>query len=154
MINEEARAGAARHVEDALARGARLLCGGGRVEGLPGAFFQPTLLADVPDGALCFGEETFAPLAPVAPFDTEAEAVARANASRYGLIAYVFTRELGRAFRLMESLEAGTVGINDGLPTTSQCPLGGLKQSGWGRELGSEGMEAFLDTKHVSLGIE
>ena len=86
-------------------------------------------------------------------FDTEAEAIARANASDYGLSAYAFTRDLGRTFRLMESLEAGIIGINDGLPTTSSCPFGGVKQSGWGRELGCEGLDAFLDTKHVSLGI-
>ncbi|MEY3283791.1 MAG: hypothetical protein RIR86_1804, partial [Acidobacteriota bacterium] len=76
-----------------------------------------------------------------------------ANDSIYGLSAYVFTTSLSRAFRLMESLEAGTIGINDGLPTTSQSPFGGAKQSGWGRELGIEGLEAFLETRHVSLGL-
>ena len=76
-----------------------------------------------------------------------------ANDSIYGLSAYAFTNDLSRALRLMENLEAGTIGINDGLPTTSQSPFGGIKQSGWGRELGSEGLDAFLETKHVSLGL-
>jgi succinate-semialdehyde dehydrogenase/glutarate-semialdehyde dehydrogenase len=98
-------------------------------------------------------EETFAPIAPVAAFDTEAEAIERANNSPYGLSAYAFTRDLGRMFRLAESLEAGIIGINDGLPTTTQAPFGGVKQSGWGRELGIEGMDAFLETKHISVGI-
>jgi succinate-semialdehyde dehydrogenase/glutarate-semialdehyde dehydrogenase len=111
------------------------------------------VLADVPADAACMSEETFAPVAPVVPFDNEAEALERANHSQYGLSAYAFTRDLKRAFRLMELLEAGTIGINDGVPTTSQCPFGGVKQSGWGRELGIEGMDAFLETKHVSFGI-
>lgn len=103
--------------------------------------------------AHCMSEETFAPVAPVCPFDTEEEAVRRANASPFGLSAYVFTRDVSRTFRLLESLEAGTLGINDAVPSTSQCPFGGVKQSGWGRELGSEGLEAFLETKHASLGL-
>jgi succinate-semialdehyde dehydrogenase/glutarate-semialdehyde dehydrogenase len=98
-------------------------------------------------------EETFAPVAPVCAFETETEALERANSSPYGLSAYVFTRDVGRIFRVTEALEAGIIGVNDGLPTTSQAPFGGVKQSGWGRELGSEGMDAFLDTKHISIGI-
>ncbi len=137
----------------ALRGGARLLCGGKRVE-RSGCFFEPTILADVPKGSLCMFEETFAPVAPVAAFDTEAEAIEQANHSSFGLSAYAFTRDVGRMFRLSELLEAGMIGINDGLPTTSQAPFGGVKQSGWGRELGMEGMEAFLETKHVSIGIQ
>jgi succinate-semialdehyde dehydrogenase/glutarate-semialdehyde dehydrogenase len=98
-------------------------------------------------------EETFAPIAAIASFETEAEAIERANAAPYGLSAYAFTRDLNRAFRLMEAVEAGMIGINDGLPTTSNAPFGGVKQSGWGRELGSEGLDAFLETKHISLSI-
>jgi len=153
LIDEEAIAKAIEHVEDALRGGARLLCGGKRVE-RSGCFFEPTILADVPKGSLCMFEETFAPVAPVAAFDTEAEAIEQANHSSFGLSAYAFTRDLGRMFRLSELLEAGMIGINDGLPTTSQAPFGGVKQSGWGRELGMEGMEAFLETKHVSIGIQ
>jgi succinate-semialdehyde dehydrogenase/glutarate-semialdehyde dehydrogenase len=153
LINEDAITSATRQVEDAVAKGARLLCGGSRLKDLPGYFFPPTVLADVPDTSLCLCEETFAPIAPVCPFDTEEEAIAKANATQYGLSAYAFTRDLGRTFRLMEQLEAGMMAINDGLPTTSQCPFGGVKQSGWGRELGSEGMDAFLETKHISINI-
>src|SRR6267142_4522002 len=152
LIDDEAVAKAAEHVEDAVRGGARLLCGGQRLPG-PGYFFEPTVLADAPVGALCMQEETFAPIAPVSAFETEAEALERANNSRYGLSAYAFTRDLGRMFRVAEALEAGIIGINDGLPTTSQAPFGGVKQSGWGRELGTEGMEAFLETKHISIGI-
>ena len=152
VINEEGLNKAMEHIEDATKRGARLLCGGKRMN-RKGFFLEPTVLADVPADAACMSEETFAPVAPVCPFDTEAEVIERANNSCYGLSAYAFTRDLKRAFKLMELLEAGTIGINDGVPTTSQCPFGGIKQSGWGRELGIEGMDAFLETKHVSLGL-
>ena len=152
LINEEGLTKALEHIQDAVKRGARLLCGGKRIE-RKGFFLEPTVLADVPADAVCMSEETFAPVAPVVPFDTEAEAIERANNSPYGLSAYAFTRDLKRTFRLMEALEAGTIGINDGVPTTSNCPFGGVKQSGWGRELGVEGMDAFLETKHVSLGL-
>jgi succinate-semialdehyde dehydrogenase/glutarate-semialdehyde dehydrogenase len=152
LINEEGLNKAREHIEDAVKRGARLLCGGKRLD-RKGYFLEPTILADVPADALCMSDETFAPVAPICQFETEAEAIERANNSPYGLAAYAFTRDLNRAFRLMELLEAGTIGINDGVPTTSQCPFGGMKQSGWGRELGIEGMDAFLETKHVSLGL-
>lgn len=144
---------AAEHVDDAINGGAKLLCGGHRLK-REGYFFEPTVLADVGRNSLCMFEETFAPVAPVTCFDTEREAVALANNSDYGLSAYVFTNDVKRMFRLIESLEAGMIGVNDGLPTTSQCPFGGVKQSGWGRELGSEGMDAFLDTKHISLQLD
>jgi succinate-semialdehyde dehydrogenase/glutarate-semialdehyde dehydrogenase len=144
---------AIEHVEDAVAGGARLLCGGRRVAGSRGYFVEPTVLADVPPQSACMREETFAPIAPVCAFDREEDAIELANASIYGLSAYAFTSNLDRAFRLMEGLESGTIGINDGVPSTSQCPFGGVKQSGWGRELGSEGLDAFLETKHVSMGL-
>ena len=83
---------------------------------------------------------------PVCPFDSEEEGIALANATEYGLAAYVFTTDLARALRMAESLEAGTICLNDSVPATSQCPFGGLKQSGWGRELGTEGLDAFLET--------
>jgi succinate-semialdehyde dehydrogenase/glutarate-semialdehyde dehydrogenase len=152
LINEAGLMQALAHIEDAVKRGARLLCGGKRIN-RPGWFLEPTILADVPGDAVCMNEETFAPVAPVCAFDTEAEGIERANGSCYGLSAYAFTRDLQRAFRLMESLEAGTIGLNDSVPSTSNCPFGGFKQSGWGRELGSEGMDAFLETKHISLGL-
>jgi succinate-semialdehyde dehydrogenase/glutarate-semialdehyde dehydrogenase len=152
LIDERGLARALQQIEDAVARGARLVSGGERRPG-PGCFLTPTVLADVPTDAVCLHEETFAPIAPISVFDDEAQAIEMANRSIYGLSAYAFTTNLSRAFRLMESLEAGTIGINDGLPTTSQAPFGGAKQSGWGRELGTEGLDAFLETRHVSLGL-
>src|SRR6266567_2163555 len=152
LIDEQAMIKALEHVQDAVRGGARLLCGGNRLE-RAGFFFEPTVLADVPKGGLCMYEETFAPVAPVCAFEKEAQAIEQANHSAYGLSAYAFTRDLGRMFRLAESLEAGMIGINDGVPTATQAPFGGVKQSGWGRELGTEGLDAFLDTKHISIGI-
>jgi succinate-semialdehyde dehydrogenase/glutarate-semialdehyde dehydrogenase len=152
LIDDAGLTKALAHIEDAVARGARVLCGGKRF-GDKGFFIEPTVLADVPDNALCTQEETFAPVAAITAFDTEEEAIAKANDTIYGLSAYAFTGNLDRAFRLMEALEAGTIGINDGVPSTSNCPFGGVKQSGWGRELGSEGLDAFLEVKHVSMGL-
>jgi succinate-semialdehyde dehydrogenase/glutarate-semialdehyde dehydrogenase len=153
LIDGAGLAKALAHIEDAVARGARLLYGGRRF-GDKGFFIEPTVLADVPGDAICGQEETFAPVAAISAFDTEEEAIAKANDTVFGLSAYAFTGSLDRAFRLMESLEAGTIGINDGVPSTSNCPFGGVKQSGWGRELGSEGLDAFLEIKHVSLGLQ
>ena len=153
LINPAAVDLALQHIADAQAKGAQLLCGGQRIGDIGSAFLAPTVLTGVPGASLGMCDETFAPVAYVNVFDTEVEAITRANDTTYGLAAYVFTRDLSRAFRLMESLEAGMIGINDGVPTTSNAPFGGVKQSGWGRELGTEGMEAFLDTKHVSLVV-
>jgi len=152
LIDEAGMRKAIEHIEDAVTKGARLLCGGHRLN-RKGFFLEPTVLADTPAQGLCMKEESFAPVAAIAPFDTEAEAIERANGAPYGLSAYAFTRDLNRAFRLMEAIEAGMIGINDGLPTTSNAPFGGVKQSGWGRELGSEGLDAFLETKHISIAI-
>jgi succinate-semialdehyde dehydrogenase/glutarate-semialdehyde dehydrogenase len=153
MMNKEALDKALQHIADAQNKGAQLLCGGRRVPGLPGYFLEPTVLTGVSDSAAGMCDETFAPVAYVNVFDTEEEAVRRSNDSPYGLAAYFFTRDLSRTFRLMESLEAGMIAVNDGVPTTSQAPFGGVKQSGWGRELGIEGLEAYLESKHVSLSI-
>lgn len=151
MIDHEALENALGHIEEAKALGGRVLCGG-RQSGTTGAFIEPTVLADVPEHAQCMREETFAPVAPVCPFDTEQQAIAQANNTRYGLAAYAYTRDLNRALRLAEALEAGSICINDSVPSTSQCPFGGFKESGWGRELGVEGLDAYLETKHVSIG--
>jgi len=152
LVNQAGVAKALEHVTDAVARGARLLCGGKPLSGR-GYFFEATLLADVPRASLCLSQETFAPVLPMLSFETEAEAIEMANSTPFGLSAYAFTRDIARVFRLGETLEAGIIGINDGLPTVSHAPFGGVKQSGWGRELGQEGMEAFLDAKHVSLNL-
>jgi succinate-semialdehyde dehydrogenase/glutarate-semialdehyde dehydrogenase len=153
LIDQPALDNAVAHIDEATERGAKLLCGGGRID-RPGFFLQPTVLADVPEDARCMTDETFAPVLPVVPFDDEQAAIAQANRTVYGLSAYAFTRDISRCWRLAEQLEAGTIGINDGVPSTSNCPFGGVKQSGWGRELGSEGIEAFLETKHISLGVD
>jgi succinate-semialdehyde dehydrogenase/glutarate-semialdehyde dehydrogenase len=153
LINADALDHALTHIDEARRRGAQVLCGGKRI-GDRGFFLEPTVLADVPADAQCMRDETFAPVIPIEAFDGEEEAIARANATPYGLAAYAFTTNLSRAWRLAERLEAGTIGINDPVPSTSNCPFGGLKQSGWGRELGSEGIDAFLETKHVSLGLQ
>ncbi|HTL31113.1 MAG TPA: NAD-dependent succinate-semialdehyde dehydrogenase, partial [Tepidisphaeraceae bacterium] len=152
VVNDKGLQFALDQIEDAKKRGAKLLCGGKR-QGSKGFFLEPTVLGEVPDGACCMNEETFAPVAPIVKFTTEAEAIAKANNSPFGLSAYAFTSNLDRMFRVAEKLEAGTIGINDGVPSTSNAPFGGMKQSGWGRELGSEGLEAFLETKHVSIGV-
>ncbi len=153
LINQAAQDDAGAFVADALKHGAKLLCGGGKLA-RPGFFFAPTVLGNVPQASRCMRQEIFAPIAAVASFNTEAQALELANDSGYGLSAYAFTRDLARAFRLMEGLEAGIIGINDGVPTTSIAPFGGVKESGWGRELGSEGLEAYLETKHASIALD
>jgi len=152
LIDQAGLDSAMQHIKDAVDRGARVLTGGEAADIPGGIFLKPTVLADVPDDALCMTEETFAPLAPITQFEDEADAIRRANDTRYGLAAYAYTSDLNRSWRLAESIEAGSLCINDAVPSTSNCPFGGTKQSGIGRELGYEGLEAFLETKHVSLG--
>ena len=152
LVNQSALDGALAQIEDAVKHGGKILAGGKRKSGTHGFFLEPSVIDGAHDHAVCMQEETFAPVAPITTFDTEEEAIGRANQSPYGLSAYAMTSDIGRMFRLSEQIEAGTLGINDGAPTTSQAPFGGVKQSGWGRELGTEGLEAFLETKHVSIG--
>lgn len=152
LIGEKALEGALAQIDDAVKRGAKVACGGKRVSNTDGFFLEPTVLDGVAEGSLCMCEETFAPIAPICSFSTEQEVLDRANASPFGLSAYVMTRDYARMLRCAEALEAGTIGVNDGAPTTSNAPFGGVKHSGWGRELGSEGLDGFLETKHVSLG--
>ncbi len=152
MINQSGLDGSLAHIEDAVAKGGRVVAGGKRLAESAGFFLEPTVIEEVHPTSTCMSEETFAPIAPVSPFDTEEEAIQAANATQYGLSAYAMTRDMGRIFRLGEQIEAGTLGINDGAPTVSYAPFGGVKQSGWGRELGAEGLDAFLETKHLSMG--
>jgi len=152
MVNEKGLQHALDQIQDAVSKGAKIACGGKRF-GNKGYFLEPTVLIDVPDNASCMDVETFAPMAPIVKFEREEEAIAKANNSPYGLSAYAFTSNLDRMFRVAEKLEAGTIGINDGAPSTSNAPFGGMKESGWGRELGSEGLDGFLETKHVSIGL-
>lgn len=137
-------------VADAVGRGARLLCGGSRPD-LPGHFYRPTVLVDVPADARILREEVFAPVAPVVTFTDEDQAIAMANDTEYGLVAYAYTRDLDRALRLSERLESGMVGINRGVVSDPAAPFGGIKESGHGREGGSEGIEEYLDVKYVAL---
>jgi len=150
LVNLETRDKVESLVEDARQRGAKVLTGGHRIAGT-GYFYAPTVLADVPDGALCLREEIFGPVAPVQRFRTEAEAIERANATEYGLVAYVYTRDLSRGLRVSERLESGMIGLNRGIVSDPAAPFGGVKQSGLGREGAHEGLMEFLETQYISV---
>ena len=152
LISRKARAGVDELVQDALAGGARALTGGSVPDG-PGNFYPPTVLVDVPATSRIGAEEIFGPVAPVSSFRTEAEAVARANDTDYGLAAYVFTRDNSRVIRVSEALEFGMVGINTGIVSNPAAPFGGVKHSGFGREGGFEGIEEYLETKYVGVAV-
>ena len=137
-------------VSDAVAKGATVAVGGVAPEG-PGHFYPATVLADVPAEARIFKEEVFGPVAPVIGFDTEEEGIAAANDTEYGLAAYIYTQGLDRALRVAEAIEAGMVGVNRGVISDPAAPFGGVKESGFGREGGSEGIEEYLDTKYIAL---
>jgi len=139
-------------VRDATDRGATVLTGGSTVDG-PGHFYQATVLTGVPADARMAGEEIFGPVAPIAVFDTEEEAVAAANDTEYGLVSYVYTNDLKRAIRVSENLEAGMIGLNQGIVSNPAAPFGGVKQSGLGREGGRVGIEEFLETKYIAVAL-
>jgi succinate-semialdehyde dehydrogenase/glutarate-semialdehyde dehydrogenase len=151
LINAEAVAKVEEHIADATAKGARIVTGGKR-HARGGNFFEPTILADVPPSALVFREETFGPVAPLFRFRTEEEAVAMANDSEFGLAAYFYARDIGRIFRVAEALEAGIIGINEGIISTEVAPFGGVKESGLGREGSKYGIEDYLEIKYLALG--
>lgn len=137
-------------VRSAVDGGARLVCGGEPIEG-PGHFYPPTVLVDVPEDAEINAEEIFGPVAPITTFADEDEAVRRANGTEYGLVSYVYTRDLDRTLRLSEALAFGMVGVNSGLVSNAAAPFGGVKASGFGREGGFEGIEEYLETTYVNL---
>ena len=139
-------------VDDAVDRGARVLVGG-HAGGGAGYFYEPTVLAGVPGDARLLSEEIFGPVAPVASFKTDEEALEAANRTEYGLVAYVYTRDLNRALRVAERLESGMVGLNQGVVSNPAAPFGGVKQSGFGREGGFEGIDEYLETKYVAVAV-
>jgi succinate-semialdehyde dehydrogenase / glutarate-semialdehyde dehydrogenase len=154
LINEEAVRKVQDHLNDAVQKGASVLYGGKRWEGPHrGYFFEPTVLANVSKEMKVMNEETFGPILPLQPFAEEAEVIRQANDTPYGLAAYIFTDSLHRAYRVMEKLEYGIVGINDVFPAVAEAPFGGVKQSGLGKEGGKEGIFEFVELKYVSMGI-
>ena len=150
LIDAKAVAKIEEHVADALAKGGKLLTGGRR-HALGGQFYEPTVVAGATADMLVAHEETFGPLAPIFAFDTEAEAIALANDTEFGLAAYFYSRDIGRIMRVAEQLESGMVGVNTGLISTAEAPFGGIKQSGLGREGSRYGLEEFLEIKYVCL---
>lgn len=151
LITAKARSGVAELVADAVDRGGKVLTGGTPVKGT-GWFYAPTVISDVPRDARMTREEIFGPVAPVTTFGSDDEAIALANATEYGLISYVFTRDLHRALKVSEALEFGMVGLNAGVISNPAAPFGGIKASGFGREGGREGIEEFLEVKYVGIG--
>ena len=150
LIDAKARDGVAEMVEDARAKGATVVLGGGPAEGA-GYFFEPTVVTGVPRDARVMREEIFGPVAPIASFSTEDEVLELANGTEYGLVAYVFTKDLSRMIRVSEALEFGMMGFNQGIVSNPAAPFGGVKASGFGREGGFEGIEEYLETKYVGI---
>ena len=183
LIDDRQRQIVAELVQDAVQKGAKLLCGGESLVGTPripcrryprtgavvpprrgpplpdwvlrvgGYFFVPTVLGEVPSDARILREEVFGPVAPVSTFSTEEQAIEAANATEYGLVAYIYTRDLARTLRVSEAIEAGMVGVNQGIVSNPAAPFGGVKQSGFGREGGFEGIGEYLETKYVALNV-
>jgi succinate-semialdehyde dehydrogenase/glutarate-semialdehyde dehydrogenase len=149
LIDDAAIAKVESHVADAVAKGARVVIGGSKVGE---RFYTPTVLAGVTSDMLCAREETFGPVAPVFRFETEAEAIAMANDTEFGLASYFYSRDIGRVFRVGEALEYGMVGINTGLISTAEVPFGVVKQSGLGREGAHQGMDDYVEVKYLCLG--
>jgi len=152
LIDDDQRGKVSELVQDAIGRGASAVVGGHQRDGA-GYFYEPTVLTDIPDDAKLLQEEIFGPVAPVKGFTDEDEAIAAANNTEYGLVAYVYTNDLKRALRVCERLETGMIGLNQGMVSNAQAPFGGVKQSGFGREGGYEGIEEYLETKYVAVNL-
>ena len=152
LIDDKAVAKVQEHIADALDKGARIIAGG-KPHALGGNFFQPTILVDVPDNAKVAKEETFGPLAPLFRFKDEADVIAQANDTEFGLAAYFYARDLSRVFRVGEALEYGIVGINTGIISNEVAPFGGIKASGLGREGSKYGIEDYLEIKYMCIGL-
>jgi succinate-semialdehyde dehydrogenase/glutarate-semialdehyde dehydrogenase len=152
LIDQVARDGVHELVTDAVGRGAEVLTGGEPHDGA-GYFYKPTVLGSVPGDARLLEEEIFGPVAPITTFSSTDEAVAMANDTEYGLVAYLFTQDVSRAFIVMEALETGMIGFNQGMVSNAGAPFGGVKQSGYGREGGHEGLAEYLETKYVAMNL-
>ncbi|MGH8888928.1 MAG: aldehyde dehydrogenase family protein, partial [Acidothermaceae bacterium] len=152
LVNASTREKVTELVADAVGKGAALATGGAiGGESLAGFFYPPTVLGNVPSDALLLREEIFGPVAPIVAFDDEAEMIAMANDTEYGLVAYVYTRDLARGLRVSEALEAGMIGLNRGLISDPAAPFGGVKQSGIGREGGHDGLLEFTESKYIAV---
>jgi succinate-semialdehyde dehydrogenase/glutarate-semialdehyde dehydrogenase len=152
LIDAKQRDKVAELVDDAVSKGAKVLVGGHKLDG-PGYYYEPTVLTDVPPNARLLKEEIFGPVAPVIGFDGEDDAIKAANDTEFGLVAYAYTSDIKRAFRVVERLETGMVGLNQGIVSNAAAPFGGVKQSGFGREGGPEGIEEYLNIKYVAMAM-
>ncbi len=152
LVDADQRDKVAELVDDAVGKGAQALVGGHAPDGA-GYFFEPTVLGDVPQDARLLKEEIFGPVAPIKGFDSEDEAVAAANDTEYGLVSYLYTSDLKRALRVVERLETGMIGLNQGMVSNPAAPFGGVKQSGFGREGGYEGIEEYLNIKYTAINL-
>jgi succinate-semialdehyde dehydrogenase/glutarate-semialdehyde dehydrogenase len=150
LVNAEGRDKVIELVEDAVSKGAKVLTGGKKPDGI-GYFYPATVLSNVPDNAMMLNEEIFGPVASIQTFKTEEEVIKRANDTEYGLVAYLYTRDMSRGLRVSEKLDFGMIGLNRGLVSDPAAPFGGTKQSGLGREGAAEGMKEFLETQYVSM---
>jgi succinate-semialdehyde dehydrogenase / glutarate-semialdehyde dehydrogenase len=152
LIDDAQRGKVEELVEDARSKGANVVVGGERSDGA-GYFYKPTVIGDVPDGARVLSEEIFGPVAPVKGFQSEDEAIAAANDTEYGLVAYVYTEGQRRATKVLEALETGMIGLNQGLVSNAGAPFGGIKHSGYGREGGKVGIDEYLEWKYIAAAL-
>jgi len=152
LIDSDQRDKVAELVDDAVEKGATCVTGGSKVDG-EGYFFEPTVLSGITDDARVLSEEIFGPVAPIATFKTDEEAIEAANRTEYGLVSYVYTSDLKRALRVCEALETGMIGLNQGMVSNAGAPFGGVKASGVGREGGNEGIMEYLETKYVAVNL-
>lgn len=154
LINQDGLEKVMSHVEDAIDKGGSIVYGGKSIGDEDSLFYEPTVIRDVKESMIIMQEETFGPIAPLQKIETIEEAIEQANDTEYGLAAYVFTENVSKGMTLIEKLDFGIVGWNDGGPSAAQVPFGGMKESGVGREGGSEGIEAFIESQYVSVGLK
>ncbi|MGD6818364.1 NAD-dependent succinate-semialdehyde dehydrogenase [Metabacillus sp. 113a] len=153
LIDDDGLEKVKEHIADAEKKGATLLRSPQGIPDLKGYYIEPVIVSEATDDMLCMNEETFGPVAPVTKVQSMEEAIRRANGSPFGLAAYVYTENISQGVKIVEALQYGIVGLNDGLPSTAQAPFGGMKESGLGREGGRQGIEEYLEVKYISLGL-